>query len=234
MRSPARGVGVSPRLEFYPLGLDLVQALRISQAAAGVRPDTGIGTDDLPARVRARFPAPAVLADTTYVELEEALDRAGFPLAYDQQGKRFLPRARDAVTWHTEQTVSALASTRTLIEGAQSELALGRDPRRVRAVCLQAARRRGGFVALTVKGPELSGVAERLAERFDATPLALDELLRSTLRELAQEQRAPWQALVKADAAFAASGSIGAGLASYARLALERASASSADRYQFL
>ncbi|MCX5342977.1 hypothetical protein [Streptomyces atratus] len=142
----ARGVGVSPRLELYPLGLDLVQALRISQAAAGVRPDTGIGTDDLLARVRARFPALAVLADTTYVELEEALDRAGFPLAYDQQRKRFLPRAREAVTWHTEQTVSSLASTRTLIEDAQSELALGRDPRRVRAARLQAARRRGGFV----------------------------------------------------------------------------------------
>ncbi|WP_405687138.1 hypothetical protein [Streptomyces sp. NBC_00057] len=218
----ARDVRVSPRLELYPLGLDLVQALRISQAAAGVRPDTGIGTDDLLARVRARFPALAVLADTTYVELEEALDRAGFPLAYDQQRKRFLPRARETVTWHTEQTVSVPASTRTLIEDAQSELSLGRDPRRVRPARLQAARRRGGFVTLTVKGPELPGVAERLAERFDVTPPALDELLLTTLRELAQEQRAPWQALLKADAAFAASGSIGAGLASYTRLALER------------
>ncbi|WP_371612449.1 BREX system serine/threonine kinase PglW [Streptomyces clavifer] len=218
----ARGIGVSPRLELYPLDLHLDQALRISQAAAGVRHETGIGTDDLLARVRARFPALAVLADTTYVELEEALDQAGFLLAYDQQRKRFLPRAREAFAWRTEQTVSALASTRTLIEDAQSELALGRDPRRVTAARLQGARRRGGFVALPVKGPELPGVVERLSERFDVTPLALDDLLLGTLRELAQEQGAPWQALLKADAAYAASGSIGAGLASYARLALER------------
>ncbi|MEK8143675.1 hypothetical protein NKH18_21585 [Streptomyces sp. M10(2022)] len=132
-----------------------------------------------------------MLADATYVELEEALDQAGFPLAYDHERKRFLPRAREAVAWHTEQTVSALASTRTMIEEAQSELALGRDPRRITAARLQAARRRGGFVALTIKGPELPGVAQQLAERFDVTPLALDELLLATLRELAQEQRAP-------------------------------------------
>ncbi|WP_266906362.1 MULTISPECIES: hypothetical protein [unclassified Streptomyces] len=51
---------------------------------------------------------------------------------------------------------------------------------------------------MTVKAPELSGVADRLAERVDATPLALGELLLTTLRELAVEQRAPRQALLDA------------------------------------
>ncbi|MFF9750279.1 BREX system serine/threonine kinase PglW [Streptomyces albidoflavus] len=218
----ARDVGVSPRLELYPLGLDLAQALRISQAAAGVRPETGIGSDDLLSRVRARFPALTTLADITYVELEEALARAGFPLVYDQERKRFLPRVPEVLGRHTGHTVSALASTRSLIEEAQTDLALGRDPRRVQAARLQAARKRGGFVALTVKGPDLPCVAERLAERFGVMPLALDELVLAALRELAEEQRTPWEALLRADAAYTVTGSVGAGLASYARLALER------------
>ncbi|MEU0427267.1 BREX system serine/threonine kinase PglW [Streptomyces canus] len=221
----AGGVGVSPRLELFPLDLDLVRALRISQAAAGVRADTGIGTDDLLARVRSRFPGLAVLADTTYVELEEALDEADFPLAYDQQRRRFMPRAPEATGSRIEPSVSILTSTGSLIEAAQSEFARGRDPRRIVAARLETARRRGGFVALTVKGTELPDVAERLTDRFDVVPVALDELFLTTLRELAVEQGASWQALLRADAKFALSGTIGAGLASYTRLACERLAA---------
>ncbi|MCZ2527000.1 BREX system serine/threonine kinase PglW [Streptomyces sp. HB2AG] len=221
----AGGVGVTPRLELFPRDLDLSRALRISQAAAGVRPDTGIGFADLLARVRARFPGLVALDGATYVELEEALEQAGFPLAYDRQRQRFLPRARSTTGARTESSVSALASTRTLIEDAQSELALGRDPRRIGAARLDAARRRGGFVALPVKGPELPGLADRLAERFDVTPVALDELFLTALRELAEEQGVQWQALLKADAKFTASGAIGMGLASYTRLASERVAA---------
>jgi hypothetical protein len=52
--------------------------------------------------------------------------------------------------------------------------------------------------------------------------VSLDELFLGALRELAAEQGVPWQALVRADAALTTSGSIGAGLASYTRLASER------------
>ncbi|PZT69155.1 hypothetical protein DN402_18585 [Streptomyces sp. SW4] len=172
----APGVAVSPRLELFPLDLELARALRISQAPAGVRADSGISTADLVARVRARFPGLMVLADTTYVELEEALAQTDFPLAYDHQRKRFMPRDRETAGTHYEPSVSLLTSTGALIAAAQSELALGNDPRRVMAARLQAARRCGGFMALTVKAPELPGVAERLAERFDVVPVSLDDL----------------------------------------------------------
>ncbi|MEV7772730.1 BREX system serine/threonine kinase PglW [Kitasatospora sp. NPDC086791] len=221
----AGSVGVSPRLELFPLDLDLVRALRISQAAAGVREGAGISTNDLLTRVRARFPGLTVLGDTTYVELEEALGKADFPLVYDQQRKRFVPRPRDGAGGRVELSVSLLTSTGSLIQAAQSDLASGRDPRQVLDARLRVARRRGGFVALTLKGPELPGVAERLAERFEVLPVALDELFLTTLRELAVEQGVSWQALLKADARFATSGVIGAGLASYTRLASERLAA---------
>ncbi|WP_217236004.1 BREX system serine/threonine kinase PglW [Streptomyces sp. AC555_RSS877] len=218
-------VGVSPRLELFPLDLDLVRALRISQSAAGVRADTGIATDDLLARVRSRFPGLAVLADTTYVELEEALQEADFPLVYDHQRRRFMPRTPEVTGSRIEPSVSILTSTGSLIDAAQSDLALGRDPRRVLAARLETARRRGGFVALTLKGTALPCVAERLADRFGVVPVALDELFLTTLRELAEEQGVSWQALLKADAKFSVSGTIGAGLASYTRLACERLAA---------
>ncbi|MEU2827312.1 BREX system serine/threonine kinase PglW [Streptomyces lavendulae] len=219
----AGGVGVSPRLELFPLGLDLVRALRISQAPAGVRADTGITTTDLVARVRARFPGLSALADTTYVELDEALRQTDFPLAYDHQRKRFMPRLRESAAGTLiGPTVSALTSTGSLIAAAQGDLAMGRDPRRVLAARLDTARRRGGFLALTVKGPELPDLAARLSERFDVLPVSLDELFLSVLRELATEHGVAWQALLTADASLTASGTIGAGLASYTRATAER------------
>jgi serine/threonine protein kinase len=218
----ARGVAVSPRLELFPLDLDLRRALRISQAPAGVRAHVGISTADLLARVRARFPGLTVLGDTTYVELEEALAQADFPLAYDQQRKCFLPRAQEVLGSRVDVSVSALTSTGTLIAAAQSDLAQGRDPRKVLAARLDTSRRRGGFLALTLKGAELPGVESRLASRFGVVPVSLDELFLTALRELAEEQGVRWQALLKADVTFAVSGVIGAALASYTRLAAER------------
>ncbi|WP_219732148.1 protein kinase domain-containing protein [Streptomyces finlayi] len=87
---------------------------------------------------------------------------------------------------------------------------------------LDTSRRRGGFLALTLKGAELPGIAARLASRFAVVPVSLDELFLTALRELAEEQGVRWQALLKADATFAASGVLGPALASYTRLASER------------
>ncbi|KAF4405357.1 BREX system serine/threonine kinase PglW [Streptomyces lycii] len=226
----ASGVAVSPRLELFPLALELSRALRISQAAAGVRADAGVSTADLLARVRARFPGLAVLADTTYVELEEALAEADFPLRYDQQRKRFFPRPPETRGSRTLMSVSELASTGALIEAAQSDLAQGRDPRQVLEARLETARRRGGFLALTLKGTELPGVAASLAERCGVLSVSLDEFFLAALRELAAEQGVSFRALLKADAKFAATGVAGAGLASYARLAAERVAARVAAR----
>ncbi|MGC9442347.1 hypothetical protein [Streptomyces sp. WG5] len=226
----AAGFDVEHVAELFPLDLDLYLYLdldldldlRISQAPAGVRADAGIGVGDLIARIRARFPGLDVLADSTYVELEEALAQTDFPLTYDHQRKRFMPRVRETDGSRYEPSVSMLTSTGTLIAAAQSELAVGNDPRRIMTARLQAARRRGGFLALTVKASELPGVAERLAERSDVVPVSLDDLFLTALRELAAENGVEWQALLRADAAFATSGTLGAGLASYARAATER------------
>ncbi|WP_327187913.1 BREX system serine/threonine kinase PglW [Streptomyces sp. NBC_01334] len=221
----AGGVGVSPRFELFPLGLKLDRALRISQAAAGVRSGLGIGADELLARVRARFPGLTVLADTTYVELEEALFEAGFPLEHDRGLKRFFPPARDPEQSRPAYSGSVLTSTGTMYAAAQGQMAEGRDPRRMLTLRLENSLRRGGFLALTLKGALLPGTAERLAARFGVLPVALDELFLTAMHELADEQEVRWQALLKADAKFTTTGRVGTALGSYTRLAAERAGA---------
>jgi serine/threonine protein kinase len=222
----AGGVGVTPRLELFPLDLGLARALRISQAATGVRPGIGIGADDLLSRVRSRFPGLAALAGVTYVEWEEALAEAHFPLEYDRDRRRFFPPSRDAEHSLPAYSGSVLTSTGALYDAAQGQLAEGRDPRRVMEVRLREAVRRGGFLALTVRGAQLPGTAERLAARYDEVlPVDVDELFLAALRTLAEEQRVRWGALLKADAKFTDTGRIGPALASYTRLAAERVAA---------
>lgn len=118
-----------------------------------------------------------------------------------------------------------LTSTGALYDAAQGQLAEGRDPRRVMEVRLQDAVRRGGFLALTVRGAQLPGTAERLAARLGVLPVDVDELFLAALRTLADEQQVRWGALLKADAKFAGTGRIGPALASYTRLAAERVAA---------
>ncbi|AGP55275.1 BREX system serine/threonine kinase PglW [Streptomyces rapamycinicus] len=221
----ADGVGVTPRFELFPLNLGLDRALRISQAAAGVRPGIGIGAEELLSRVRSRFPGLATLAGVTYVEWEEALTAAHFPLEYDRDSRRFYPPARDAEQSRPAHTGSVLTSTGALYEAAQGQLAEGRDPGHVVEVRLQEAVRRGGFLALTVPGAQLPDTAGRLAARFDVLPVDVDELFLAALRALADEQRVRWGALLKADAKFTTTGRIGPALASYTRLAAERVTA---------
>ncbi|MFF6847955.1 BREX system serine/threonine kinase PglW [Streptomyces antimycoticus] len=221
----ADGVGVTPRFELFPLNLGLDRALRISQAAAGVRPGIGIGAEELLSRVRSRFPGLATLAGVTYVEWEEALTAAHFPLEYDRDSRRFYPPARDAEQSRPAHTGSVLTSTGALYDAAQGQLAEGRDPRRVMEVRLQEAARRGGFLALTVRAAQLPGTAERLAARFDVLPVDVDELFLAALRALAEEQQVRWGALLKADAKFTTTGRIGPALASYTRLAAEHVTA---------
>ncbi|MFC7825038.1 BREX system serine/threonine kinase PglW [Streptomyces sp. NPDC057375] len=221
----AGGVGVTPRFELFPLNLGLDRALRISQAAAGVRPGIGIGADELMSRVGSRFPGLATLAGVTYVEWEEALAEAHFPLEYDRDRRRFFPLTRDSEQSRPAFTGSVLTSTGALYDAAQGQLAEGRDPRRVMEVRLQDAVRRGGFLALTVRGAQLPGTAERLAARLGVLPVDVDELFLAALRTLADEQQVRWGALLKADAKFAGTSRIGPALASYTRLAAERVAA---------
>ncbi|MEU0846287.1 hypothetical protein ABZ370_43600 [Streptomyces sp. NPDC005962] len=76
-------------------------ALRtLTQVAEELRAEAPVGGNSLEgllARVRSRFPDMR-LGTPTYVEVEEALKHAGFPLTYDTETDRFRPPARPAVS----------------------------------------------------------------------------------------------------------------------------------------
>ncbi|RJQ78831.1 BREX system serine/threonine kinase PglW [Pseudonocardiaceae bacterium YIM PH 21723] len=198
----------SPRLELYPRELPLAQALRISQAGAGVRRDRGITVDELKTKVRARFPALDLGASVTYVQLETALHKAGFPLQYDVTERKFhLPKVEQSVLAR-----SSSISLTTMVGGVLTA-------REVVASKLTSAVQRGGFLALTLRGGELPGTAAMLAARFPVQPVDVDQEFLRTFRALADERGADWQKVRTLDLRLSATGEPTPGLASFARKA---------------
>ena len=216
--------GASPRLELYPKTLGLARALAISQAAAGVR-QVGISLEGLLARLRSRFPE-IRLGSPTYVEVEEALKQAGFPLTYDTKTDRFLPPAPPAVTgasWLTRTSsvtasnvspVSRTATASVLTEKA-AEARKESEPWALLTAKLTAAARQGGFLALNVDVQHLRGAADLIAVGFPVQPVNLAELFLAEFRSLAGEHGTAWPQVLSADTRFTRTGLLPGGLRSY-------------------
>lgn len=204
----------SPRLELYPRRLDLIAALRIAQVAAGVRRDRGISIPDLVAKVRARFPVLELDERMTHIQWEEALQAAGFPLEFDTSLKVFRPPA-------PEQS-RVVTSASTSLSGHDRLRAAGIDPSEVLAGKLSTAVERGGFVALTLRGVYLPGVATALARAYPVRLVDIDQEFLTALRSLVTERGQDWEKVRRLDAKFGESGEISRGLASYVRTAWER------------
>lgn len=90
--------------------------------------------------------------------------------------------------------------------------------------------RRGGFLALTVRGKYLPGAADAVAAAFPVARVDLGALFLTELRALAEEQHQPWEKVLGIDARYAAGGRISKGLAAYARASWQRVDARLAAR----
>jgi serine/threonine protein kinase len=203
----------SPRLELYPRDLDLARALRISQAGAGVRRESGITVEELCQRVRARFPELEWRTVPTHVRMEEALREAGVPLEWDLTKRRFQPPQPE----HPR----AASSTGTSI--SPHALPVGaRDPHAVIAGKLATAFERGGFLALTLRGAQLPGTADALAQLHPVRRIDLNQTFLTEFRALVDERGQDWNKVLGVDARFTESGEMPRGLASYVRAAWTR------------
>jgi serine/threonine protein kinase len=199
----------SPRLDIYPRELDLTRALRISQAAAGVRRDTGITVDDLLTRVRARFPELLAGKQPTYVQIEEALKAAGVPLEYDTAKKRFFPPALELSRLVSSSSTSLTNQSRAAVTRFDSYDVLMRK--------LATAVERGSFMALTLRGRKLPGVAEAVAAEHAVRLVDLNGLFLREFRALAAERSQDWEKVLTIDARFGATGQMSRGLSIYVR-----------------
>lgn len=211
------GAAASPRLELYPRTLELWRALQISQAAAGVRREVGISLEGLLSRLRSRFPE-MVMGRPTYVEVEDALKKAGFPLTYETAEARFKPpvpvSAVGGSSWPTS-TGTVTRASRVLVAGAAG----GREPSALLAAKLNSAIREGGFLALNVHVKRLRGevgsVADAVAEAFPVVPVNLARVFLEEFRALAGEHGTDWSKVLGADTRYTRNSELPGGLRSF-------------------
>ncbi|MET8676846.1 BREX system serine/threonine kinase PglW [Streptomyces sp. NPDC004647] len=229
----------TPRLEIYPRDLDLVRALRLTQAGLvrlipGVPEERqpGLTGEDVHERVRARFPELVVPGGTggathdlpTAGPLTKALRDAGFDLTLstreDTSTPRYLPTRMDNASsylttgaWRHSTDVGAVTrySDDPMLAGA------------VRAEeRIAASARRDGYRVLTVRQGLSREAVEELGAtdgRIGARVVSVTELFLQAMHALVPQGTKPtWETLLRADVAEA--GSRGAmKFAEYARTA---------------
>lgn len=205
----------SPRLELYPRDLPLAEALRISQAGAGIRHDDGIAVEGLLTRVQARFPyLDAYRTSPSWVVMDEALTKAGFPLKYHDDDKRFRPRA-PATSWRSSS--GTLTSLRGISAAPGTQ-----TPADLTDAKLTAALGQGGFLALTMHLRHLPETPQLLADAYPIVPADVTTLFLDEFRALAAEQGTDWSKVLRADEKLTRSGQMPTGLGSYVTRVLPR------------
>jgi hypothetical protein len=212
---------VSPGLQLYPRTLGLAKALRLSQAAAGVRHQQGITLEDLLKRVRARFPdLDAYSPAPSHVQMEVALVDAGFPLTYETDTGRFLPPAPPVL-------ISSSTVTSMYVPGASFP---GQTREEAVAAKLDTALQQGGFLALTLHLKRLPGTAQAIAAAYPVEPIDFAELFLAEFRTLASEHGTEWGQVLRADERLTRTGQMPAGLRSFVTRVLARTEARIVER----
>ncbi|MFD8569162.1 BREX system serine/threonine kinase PglW [Streptomyces sp. NPDC059639] len=216
------GAALTPRLEIYPRDLDLVRALRITQAGVvAVQPGVeearqpGLTVDALHKRVATRFPD---LGDDPLVPRElpvgsalvRLLKQAGFELKlatrYDKTLRLVPDRPAGEFTSGLTSAswgVTASAARRSAPTQYDADAAVAAAVKAEQRLVHSA--RQDGFRVLTVPHGGAETAVRRLAgEPYGAVVVSLTGLFLAELRGVIAEAAKPtWETLLKADAAEA-------------------------------
>ncbi|MEU4599910.1 BREX system serine/threonine kinase PglW [Nocardia sp. NPDC023988] len=218
--SASRNAAVTPRLEIYPRDLQLVRAVRLTQAGLltltpGVPLEQQVGL--LPRivfdRILARFPELVIEGsdgDLPTTALTKALREAGFGLVV---ATHKVSRIQRYIPEHADQNSSYTAHAPRWTTAVNSH-ALSRysdDPHLAKAAraeeLLTGAAPRDGFRVLTapiMRNDEQKrpNAAAELRDRFAARPLSATALFLATMHDLVPPDTKPsWETILRADIA---------------------------------
>ncbi|MCX4640227.1 BREX system serine/threonine kinase PglW [Streptomyces platensis] len=216
------GAALTPRLEIYPRDLDLVRALRITQAGVvAVQPGVeeerqpGLTVDALHKRVATRFPD---LGDDPLVPRElpvgsalvRLLKQAGFELKLATRYDKTLRLVPDRPSGEFTSGLTS-ASWGVAASAARRSAPTQYDADAAVAAAVKAEQRlvhsagQDGFRVLTVPDRGAETAARRLAgEPYGAAVVSLTGLFLAELRGvIAEAARPTWETVLKADAAEA-------------------------------
>jgi len=160
--------GLSIALELYPVTIDPVRALRLArQALVGT---TKLSTDEVVARVRARFPDVRLPGRPS---LDEALRAADVPLAWSDDENAFVARQETVGDLSTMTTFGRRRSTRASADVSLPLPTVEDDPHVAAAVeiegRLERSWRGGGFLVL--RSPASRGDTPTRARSFHRRPV---------------------------------------------------------------
>ncbi|MFJ7494684.1 BREX system serine/threonine kinase PglW [Streptomyces sp. NPDC097727] len=214
------GAALTPRLEIYPRDLDLVRALRITQAGVvAVQPGVeeerqpGLTVDALHKRVATRFPD---LGDDPLVPRElpvgsalvRLLKQAGFELKLATRYDKTLRLVPDRPAGEFTSGLTS-ASWGVAASAVRRSAPTQYDADAAVAAAVKAEQRlvhsagQDGFRVLTVPDRGAETAARRLAgEPYGAAVVSLTGLFLAELRGvIAEAARPTWETVLKADAA---------------------------------
>lgn len=186
LASAASGsVLANARLELYPADLDLVRALRLSQAGAGI-PADGLSPEALARRVSARFPGIRPLPDGA--ELLALLRQADMPLHW--QDDKLVPPGSDPSTSSTRYSGTSISST-------IAQPATSGGP----GTGLQRLARHGGVRMVTFRGSRWAGTREHVRALLGTDIVDASAAFVEALRGVARDRRiADFELVLRADA----------------------------------
>ena len=185
---------LSSRGEIYPSGMDPAQALIL--AAGALYGPSALTVEEIRDRVLGRYPEASPLPDPP--ALDGLLADAGLDLAWNPHRPGGPAYERKGFKGPTVGSSTAYQRADTFLAGGEPptpEIAAARQLE----VKLAAARRSGGFLALSCRLRLARHVEAELLRRFDLTRLSLDALLLRAMREQAGLLKVSWPLVSQAD-----------------------------------
>ncbi|MCX6924834.1 MAG: hypothetical protein NT154_16725 [Verrucomicrobia bacterium] len=190
------------RLEIYPRGLAAERALALAQGALVCPLGGALTVEEVRKNVASRYPEAQPLPERP--DLDRLLEGLSSDLRWNDSavgGKGgYQPTYRESPTFETSRPLDTRLSTQFTIQPGAEVTPDIADARSLEEK-LRYASRQGAFLVLSVEPQWISRARQELARRFPVSVCDLDAVFLKALHEQADQKRARWDVVLKADAA---------------------------------